>query len=98
MLKTSMTVLVTAAVCFAVAATTGFAAQAKRVIKLVPGGDVVILQNGNVQCQALDKTTLACGANKLPGAVHVYFSPHQVNVIKFNAAGTKYSVLWSAKR
>jgi hypothetical protein len=30
--------------------------------------------------------------------VHVYFDPHQLNVIKFNAAGTKYSILWQAKR
>ena len=98
MLKTSMTVLVTAAVCFGIAAGTGVASQATRVIQLRPGGDVVVLKNGNVQCQALDKTTLACGANKLPGATHVYFSPHQLNVVRFNAAGTKYSVLWSVKR
>ncbi len=97
MLKTSLTVLVTATVCFAIAATTGFASQARRVIQLKPT-DVVVLKTGNIQCQALNKTTLACGQNKLAGATHVYFTPHQLNVVKFNAKGTKYSVLWSVKR
>jgi hypothetical protein len=97
MLKTTLTVLVTAGVCFAIAATTGFAAGTRKVYKLKVG-DVVTLTTANIQCQALSKTRVACGQNKLANAVHVYFDPHQVNVIKFNAAGTKYSILWQAKR
>ena len=37
-------------------------------------------------------------ANKLAGQAHVYFSPKQLNVVKFNAAGTKYTVLWATRR
>src|SRR5262245_60788316 len=97
MLKTTLTVLVTATVCFTVAATNGFAADARRVFKLKVG-DVATMPTANIQCQALSKTRIACGQNKLQNAVHVYFDPHQVNVIKFNAAGTKYSILWQSRR
>lgn len=98
MLKTTLTVLVTATVCFAIAAATGFAGQSTRVIQMKVGGDVVSLKKGNVQCQALNATTLACGPNKLAGQIHVYFAPKQLNVVKFNAAGTKYTVMWQAQR
>jgi hypothetical protein len=97
MLKTTLTVLVTATVCFAIAATTVLAAGERRVFKFQVG-DVATMQTANIQCQALSKTRIACGQNKIANAVHVYFDPHQVNVIKFNAAGTKYSILWQAKR
>jgi hypothetical protein len=97
MLKTTLTVLVTATVCFAIAATAGFGAHSRRVIQMKVG-DVVVLKTGNIQCQALNKTTVACGQNKLAGATHVYFTPHQLNVVRFNNAGTKYTVLWSVKR
>jgi hypothetical protein len=97
MLKTTVTVLVTATVCFAIMATTGFAADARRVFTFKVG-DVATMPSANIQCQALSKTRVACGENELANAVHVYFDPHQLNVIKFNAAGTKYSILWQAKR
>ena len=97
MLKTTLTVLVTAAVCFAIAATTGFAAQSGRTIKM-RAGDLITLQTANVGCRALDKTTVACGENKIPNSVAAYLNPKQLNVVKFNAAGTKATVIFKIKR
>jgi hypothetical protein len=97
MLKTTLTVFVTATVCFAVAATTVFAAGEGRVFKFQVG-DVATLPSANIQCQALSKTRIACSEKKLANAVRVYFDPHEVTVIKFNAAGTKYSILWQSRR
>src|SRR5262245_27015973 len=97
MLKTTLTVLTTAAVCFAIAATTGFAAHSRRTIQMEVG-DVLVLKAGNIQCQAVSKSSLACGPSMLSNAKRVYFTPHEVSVVSYNRAGTKYSVIYSAKR
>jgi hypothetical protein len=97
MLKTSLTVLVTAAVCFAVAASTGLASGAGRVFNLKVG-DAVIQAPNNFHCVVIAKTQIACGGKTLPNSVSVYYGPHQLNVVKFNAKGTKATVLFSIKR
>jgi len=97
MLKTTMTVLMTAAVCFAVAAATGFAQGSARVVNLKVG-DTVVQATNNFHCQVLSKSQIACGGKTLKGAISVYYAPHQVNVVRFNNAGTKATVLFSIKR
>jgi hypothetical protein len=97
MRKTALTVAVTAAVTFLVAATTGLAAGAGRVIN-VKVGDIVAQKSNNFHCQILAKTQTACGANQLKNAVTVYYTPHQLNVVQFNAAGTKATLLFAVKR
>jgi hypothetical protein len=97
MLKTALTVLVTATACFAIAAATGLAGSAARVLNLKVG-DTVVQSTNNFHCQVLSKTQIACGGKTLKGAVSVYYGPHQVNVVRFNKAGTKASVLFQIKR
>jgi len=97
MLKTTLTVLVTATVCFAIAAATGFAAGSGRVLNLKVG-DTVIQSSNNFHCQVLSKTQVACGGKTLKGAISVYYAPHQVNVVRFNAAGTNATVLFGIRR
>src|SRR5215212_5828679 len=100
MRKTFLTVLVTAAVCFAIAATTGFAAKdgqdARRINMKV--GDLIVLQSANVGCRALAKTTVACGANTIAGSKAAYITKTQIDVVQFNKAGTKATVLFKIKR
>ena len=99
MLKTSLTVLVTAAVCFGIAAASGFASsdRSARTINLKVG-DTVIQASNNFHCQVLSKTQIACGGKKLAGQVSVYYSPTQLNVVKFNKAGTKATSIFGIKR
>jgi hypothetical protein len=100
MLKTSLTVLVTAAVCFGIAAASGFASSDRssgRTINLKVG-DTVIQASNNFHCQVLSKTQIACGGKKLAGQVSVYYSPTQLNVVKFNKAGTKATSIFGMKR
>jgi hypothetical protein len=99
MLKTSLAVLVTAAVCFGIAAATGFASsdRSARTINLKVG-DTIIQASNNFHCQVLSKTQIACGGKKLAGQVSVYYSPTQLNVVKFNKAGTKATSIFGMKR
>ena len=97
MLRTTLTVLVTATVCFALAATTGLAGGAARVLNLKVG-DTVIQASNDFHCVVLTKKQIACGAKKLPNSVSVYYDPDQLNVVRFNAAGTKATVLFKIKR
>jgi hypothetical protein len=97
MLKTALTVLATATVCFAIAAATGLASGSGRVLDLKVG-DTVIQSSNNFHCQVLSKTQIACGGKTLKGAVSVYYGPHQVNVVRFNEAGTKATVLFQIRR
>jgi hypothetical protein len=99
MLKTSLTVLVTATVCFAIAAATGFASadrSAKRVNLNV--GDTVIQASNNFHCQVLSKTQIACGGRTLAGQIAVYYNPKQLNVVRFNKAGSNATVLFKIAR
>jgi hypothetical protein len=59
---------------------------------------VIYLPSNNFHCQALTKTQVACGANKLPNSIQVYFTPHQVVVLKFNSSGKKAKAIYAAKR
>jgi hypothetical protein len=99
MLKTSLTVLVTATVCFAIAAATGLASgdRSAKVVNLQVG-DTVIQASNNFHCQVLTKSQIACGGKTLKNAVSVYYQPHQLNVVQFNAAGTKATSLFAIKR
>ena len=97
MLRTTLTVLVTATVCFALAATTGLAGGAARVLNLKVG-DTIIQASNNFHCQVLSKKQIACGGKTLPNSVSVYDDPQALNVVKFNAAGNKATVLFKIKR
>ena len=99
MLKTSLTVLVTATVCFAIAAATGVASgnRSAKVVNLKVG-DTVIQASNNFHCVVISKTQIACGGKKLGGQVSVYYGPKQLNVVKFNSAGTKATSLFSIRR
>ena len=99
MLKTSLAVLVTATVCFAIAAATGLASgeRSARTINLKVG-DVIIQASNNFHCQVSSKTQIACGGKKLPNSVVVYYGPNQVNVVRFNAKGTNATVLFAVRR
>jgi hypothetical protein len=97
MLKTMLTVLVTAGVCFAIAATTGLAGGRARLIN-VKVGDVIAQKSNNFHCQVVGKTEIACGGTKLKNSIAVYYEPHQLNVVRFNAAGTKATVLFKIAR
>ena len=91
MLKTTLTVLVTAAACFGIAAATGFASSDKsaRTINLKvgdtdrPGVEQLPLPG------ALEEADRVRRRRTLAGAVSVYYSPHQLNVVQFNEAGNK---------
>ena len=97
MLKTTLTVLVTATVCFAIVAATGFAAPDARRIEMRVG-DLITLKSANVGCRALNSTTVACGENRIANTVAAYLTKTQLNVVKFNAAGNKATVLFKVKR
>jgi hypothetical protein len=97
MLKIGLTAAVTAACCFAVAATTGFGASAPAVLNMKPN-EVISLKSDNFHCQELKATEVACGANTLPNSMQVYFTTHQLVVLKFDKTGKKASVVYSAKR
>jgi hypothetical protein len=99
MLKTSLVVLVTATVCFAIAAATGLASgnRAAKVVNLTVG-DTVIQASNNFHCQVLSKTQIACGGKTLAGQLSVYYSPTQINVVRFPKTGNKATVLFAIKR
>ena len=59
---------------------------------------VIYLQSNNFHCQALTKTQVACGANSLPNSVQVYFTPHQLVVLKFDKTGKKAKPIYAVKR
>ena len=96
MFKIGLTAVVTAALCFGIVAATGLARPDARIISMKTG-DIFRFQN-NLQCQTLSKTQVACGAKKLPNSVAVYFDAKQVNVVRFNKAGTNATVLFKIKR
>ena len=99
MLKTILTVLVTAAACFGIAAATGLASsdRSARTINLKVG-DTVVQASNNFHCQVLSKKQIACGGKTLAGQVSVYYSPTQLNVVQFPKKGNKATVLFAVKR
>jgi hypothetical protein len=96
MLRIGLTAVVTAALCFAVAAATGLAAAGK--LYNLKIGDIASFSSDNVHCQALTKVEFACGAKVAPNSVQVYYGPHQLEVVKFGKTLKTGSVLLNVKR
>jgi hypothetical protein len=46
----------------------------------------------------LSKTQIACGGKTLAGQLSVYYSPTQINVVRFPKTGNKATVLFAIKR
>ena len=97
MLKVGLTAAVTAALCFAIVAATGFGAAAPKVLNL-KANEIISLKSDNFHCQVLTTIEVACGANSLPNSIQVYFAPHEVAVTKFNSTGKKAAFLYTVKR
>jgi hypothetical protein len=97
MLKIGLTAAITAACCFAVAATTGLGAAAPTVLQMKLN-EVITLGPDNFHCQELKTTQVACGANSLAGSTQVYFAPHALAVLAFDKTGKKASVVYTSKR
>jgi hypothetical protein len=104
MLKIGLTAAVTATLCFAIAAATGFGAAEAKVAtpKLtlfnLKVNEIVALTSDNFHCQVLTTTEVACGANSLPKSIQVYFAPHNVAVVQFDKTGKKGKILGNIKR
>jgi len=98
MSKIGSTALVTAAVCFAIAVTTGLGAAPKARVLTMNVGDIASFPSDNFHCQALAATQVACGAKVAPGTVQVYYAPHQLEVIKFGKTLKKGQILLNIKR
>jgi hypothetical protein len=86
----------TAAVCFTITATTGFASATGHQYNLKVG-DRSVFKPGNLQCQALSKDQAVCGGLKVTNAVAVYYSPTQLAVVKI-ASQKKGTILLQVKR
>ena len=97
MFKLGLTVLLTAAACFAIAAATGFGAAAPAPLTLHVK-QAVDFKPGNFHCEALTGTEVVCGADTLKNSVQVYFQPHVLAVVKFNKTGTKVTQLYAVRR
>jgi hypothetical protein len=97
MLKLALTVTLTAACCFAIAAATGLGAPAAKRYALATG-DLTTFAPGNFYCQVLTTTEVGCGAKLAPSAVLAYFAPHELEVIKFGAHSTTKGRLLCATR
>jgi hypothetical protein len=96
-MKTFATALVTAAVCLAIAATTGFARPSGHQYNLKVG-DRSVFTSDNLQCQVLAKAQVVCGALKVTNGIHVYYSPTRIEVVKIGATTQKGTVLFNVKR
>jgi hypothetical protein len=97
MLKLALTALVTAAVCFGVAAATGLARGDVHSYTLTVG-DRVTFPSDDFQCQALTKAEVACGGLRLTNSVQVYYAPKQLALIKFGTNLKKGTVLTNISR
>jgi hypothetical protein len=97
MLKLALTAVVAAAATVAAVAATGLGASAPPALNMKVK-QVIYLKSDNFHCQALTKAQVACGANTLPNSVQVYFTPHQVVVLKFDKTGKNAKALYAAKR
>ena len=97
MLKLALSSLAAAAVAIGIAAATGLGASIPAALNMKLN-QVIYLKSDNFHCQALTKTQVACGANSLPNSVQVYFTPHQVVVLKFDKTGKKAKAVYASKR
>jgi hypothetical protein len=97
MLKLALTALAAAAVTVAVVAATGLGAAVPRALNMTIN-QIIYLKSDNFHCQALTKGQVACGANTLPNSVQVYFTPHQLVVLRFDKSGKKAKPIYATKR
>jgi hypothetical protein len=97
LLKIAPIALTTAAACVGIAAATGLGAAAPPALNMKVR-QVIYLKSGNFHCQALTRTEIACGANSIPGSVQVYFTPHEVAVLKFTKTGKNAKIIYATKR
>ncbi len=97
MLKHALLLSLTAACCFATAAATGLGAGSAKVFTLRVG-DIASFPSDNFHCQAVSTTQVACGAKLSGNSVQVYYAPHELEVVKFNAKLTKAEILLNLAR
>jgi hypothetical protein len=97
MLRLALTALLTAAATVAALAATGLGASSPPALNMKLN-QVIFLQSDNFHCQALTKAQVPCGANSLPNSIQVYFTPHQVVVLKFDKTGKKAKPIYAVKR
>jgi hypothetical protein len=97
MLKLALTALLGAAATVAVPAAGVLRASAPPALNMKLN-QVIYLKSDNFHCQALTKSQVACGANTLPNSIQVYFTPHQVVVLKFDRTGKKAKPVYAARR
>ena len=97
MLKLALTALAAAAATVAAVTATGFGASVPPALNMKLD-QVIYLKSDNFHCQALTKVQVACGANTLPNSIQVYFTPHQVVVLKFDKTGKKAKAIYATKR
>ena len=96
MLKRCLIALVTGALWFALSAVTGFGASPNVVTMTV--GQIASFPSDNFHCQAVSAMQVACGAKVGPGTVPVYYTPHQLEVIKLGKALAKAVILHNVRR
>ena len=100
MLKTSLTVLVTAAVCFGIAAATGLASERPQRAHDQPEGrrhrSSRRRTTSTARCSRRRRSRAA--ARRSAGQVSVYYGPKQLNVVQFPKTGNKATVLFAIKR
>lgn len=88
MLKYALTVIATAACCFAIAATTGLGATTAKHYVLTAGSETA-LPSDNLYCDVLKTTEVGCGSKLAVGAVLAYFSPTEIDIVKFTNVSAK---------
>jgi len=96
-MKTLLTIVATAAVCFGVTAATGLAHSFSGHQYNLKVGDRSVFKPGNLQCQVLAKTQVVCAALKVTDAVAVYYTPTQLAVVKVTSQ-KKGTLLYQSKR
>ena len=97
MLKHALSIPLTAACCFGIAAATGLGASSTKIVTLKVG-EVASFAPDNFDCQVITSQQVACGTRLEPNAVLTYFAPHELEVIKLPPSGNKAEILFAAKR
>jgi hypothetical protein len=96
-MKTLLTIVVTAAVCFGITAAAGLARTSAGRQYTLEVGDRSVFKPGNLQCQALAKSQVVCGGLKVTNSVAVYYSPTQLAVVRVSSQ-QKGTLLYQVKR
>jgi hypothetical protein len=98
MLNVCLIALVTGALWFALSAVTGFGASPNVVTMTV--GQIASFPSDNFHGQAVSATQVACGAKVAPGTVQVqvYYTTHQLEVIKFGKTLARGTILLNVRR